>query len=127
WFTVSAAAVFVFGAVLTIQGLLAAILPQPWFLRLSSILQLASFSLFLSVWLFQPSYGSAGELAWAQQQGILARWPMFWFFGMFCQTSGIFPIALGTLALRAWLGLVAVGSGALASLLLCYLRTMKKP
>jgi hypothetical protein len=126
WFTVSAAAVFVFGAVLTIQGLLAAMLPRRWFLRLSSILQLASFAMFLPVWLFQPGFGSAAEFASAQQQGILTRWPMFWFFGMFCQTSGIFPIALGRLALRAWLGLVAVGVGAVASLLLCYLRTMKK-
>ena len=126
WFTVSAAAIFVFGAVLTIQGLLAAILPRRWFLRLSSILQLASFALFLSVWLFQPSFGSAADFALAQQQGILARWPMFWFFGMFCQTSGIFPIALGRFALFAWLGLVVVGAGAVTSLLLCYLRTMKK-
>lgn len=126
WFTVAAAAVFVFGAVLAIQGLLAASLPQRWFLRLSSILQLVSFALFLSVWLFQPSFGSAAEFAWAQQQGILARWPMFWFFGVFCQTSGIFPIALRTLALRAWLGLVCVGAGAVTSLLLCYLHTMKK-
>ncbi len=126
WFTVSAAAIFVFGAVLTIQGLLASILPQRWFLRLAAIMQLASFALFLSVWLFQPRFGSAAEFAWAERQGILARWPMFWFFGMFCQTSGIFPISLSRLALRAWLGLVAVGAGAVASLLLCYLRTMKK-
>jgi hypothetical protein len=126
WFTVSAAAIFVFGAVLTIQGLLAAILPRRWFLRLSSILQLASFALFLSVWLFQPSFGSAADFALAQQQGILAHWPMFWFFGMFCQTSGIFPIALGRFALFAWLGLGVVGAGAVTSLLLCYLRTMKK-
>lgn len=126
WFTVSAAGVFVFGAVLTLQGLLAALTPRRWFLRLSSILQLASFALFLSVWLFQPSFSSAAEFASAQQQGILARWPMFWFFGMFCQTSGIFPIALSRLALRAWLGLVAVGAGAVTSLLLCYLRTMRK-
>ena len=126
WFTVSAAAAFVFGAVLTIQGLLAAALPRRWFLRLSSILQLASFALFLSVWLFQPSYGSAAEFASTQQQGTLSRWPMFWFFGMFCQTTGIFPIALTRLALLAWLGLVAAGVGAVASLLLCYLRTMKK-
>jgi hypothetical protein len=47
----SAAAVFVFGAVLTIEGMLAAMLSRRWFLRLSSILQLASFALFLSVWL----------------------------------------------------------------------------
>ena len=63
WFTVSAAAIFVFGAVLTIRGLLASILPQRWFLRLVAILQLATFALFLSAWLFQPRFGSAAEFA----------------------------------------------------------------
>jgi hypothetical protein len=126
WSTVVGAAAFVFGAVLTVQGLLAASLPQRWFLRLSAILQLAGFALFLSAWFFQPSFDSAAEFARAQQSGILARWPVFWFFGMFCQTTGIFPVELNSLALRAWLSLVVVGAGAVGSLLLCYLRTMKK-
>jgi hypothetical protein len=126
WSTVVGAAAFVFGAVLTVQGLLAASLPQRWFLRLSAILQLAGFALFLSAWFFQPSFGNAAEFARAQQSGILDRWPVFWFFGIFCQTTGIFPIELNSLALRAWLSLAAVGTGTVASLLLCYLRTMKK-
>jgi hypothetical protein len=126
WSTVAGAAAFVFGAVLTVQGLLAASLPQRWFLRVSAILQLAGFAMFLSAWLFQPSFGSAAEFAGAQQSGILSRWPVFWFFGMFCQTTGIFPIELNALALRAWFSLAAVGTGAVVSLLLCYLRTMKK-
>jgi hypothetical protein len=126
WFTVAGAATFVFGAVLTLQGVLAVILPQRWFLRLSAILQLAGFALFLSAWFFQPSFGSAAEFASAERHGVLTRWPMFWFFGMFCQTSGIFPITLPALALRGWLGLLGVAAGAWASLLLCYLRTIKK-
>jgi hypothetical protein len=126
WFTAAGASIFVFGAVLTLQGLLAAILPQRWFLRLSAILQLSGFALFLSVWLFQPSFGTVLEFASAQQHGILMRWPMFWFFGMFCQISGIFPITLPTLAFRGWLALGGVAIGAMASLMLCYVRTMKK-
>ena len=94
--------------------------------RVSAILQLAGFALFLSTWLFQPSFGSAAEFRAAQQNGTLARWPVFWFFAMFCQTSGVFPIRLNALALHAWLGLAVVVAGAAASLLICYLRTMKK-
>ena len=126
WSTAMGAATFVFGAVLTVQGVLAALLPQRWFLRLSAILQLVGFALFLSAWLFQPSFGTPAEFREALQNGTLAKWPAFWFFAMFCQTSGAFPIELNTLAVRAWLGLAAVGTGAVASLLICYLRTMKR-
>lgn len=126
WFSVGGAAIFVFATVLTVQGLLATFLPQRWFLRLSAILQLAGFALFLSAWLFQPRFGSAAEFASAQQDGTLARWPMFWFFGLFCQITGIFPVELKTPALHALLGLAAAVAGAVATLLLCYLRTMKK-
>jgi hypothetical protein len=125
WLTAAAASVFVYGAVLTIQGVTAALLPRRWFLRLSAMLQLGAFALFLSAWLFQPSFGTVKELVNARQLGILGRWPTFWFFGLFSRMSGLFPIALGALARKALLGLVPVLAGAGASLLLCYLRTMK--
>ncbi len=126
WFTALAASVFIYGAVLTIQGVTAALLPRRWFLRLSALLQLAAFALFLSAWAFQPSFDTVEELAKAQRLGILARWPTFWFFGLFSKTSDIFPIASGALARVACLALVAVLAGACFSLLLCYVRTMKK-
>lgn len=126
WFTAASSAVAVYGAVLTVQGMMAAFLPQRWFLRLSAILQLAAFALFLSVWVFQPGFGSPEEMARAQQHGVLTRWPSFWFFGLFTQLSGVFPIAAGALARLAWLGLAAVVVGSAGSLLLCYVRTMRK-
>jgi hypothetical protein len=126
WFTAAGSAVFVYGGVLTVQGVTAALLPRRWFLRISALLQLVGFAFFLSVWLFQPSFDTARELAWAQQHGTLARWPAFWFFGIFSQMSGVFPIALCALAPRAWLGLAIVLAGAGGSLLLCYVHTMKK-
>jgi hypothetical protein len=122
WFTVVSAAAFVYGAVLAVQGVMAVLLSRRWFLRLSAILQLAAFALFLSAWLFQPSFGSAEEMAWAQRHGVLARWPAFWFFGLFGQMSGVFPFMPGALALRAWLALAAAGLAAGTSLLLCYVR-----
>jgi len=126
WFTAIAASMFVYGAVLTTQGVTAALLPRRWFWRLSAVLQLASFALFLSAWLFQPSFGTVNELAKAQQFGLLARWPGFWFLALFNQMSGVFPIELGTLARFAWIALGTVIAGATSSLLLCYMRTMKK-
>jgi hypothetical protein len=125
WFTAMAASVFIYGAVLTIQGVTAAVLSRRWFLRLSAMLQLAAFALFLSAWALQPSFDTIEELAKAQRLGILARWPAFWFFGLFNETSGVFPIALGPQARLAWVGLAAVLAGAGISLLLCYVRTMK--
>jgi len=126
WFTNVSAGVFVYGSVLTLQGLTAALLPQRWFLRLSAIFQLAAFALFLSVWFFQPSFASPSALAWAQRQGILTRWPAFWFFALFGRISGVFPFSPAALAWRACAGLAAVIAGAAASLLLCYKRTMRK-
>lgn len=126
WFTAVSAAAFVYGSVLTLQGMMAALLPQRLFLRLSALLQLAAFALFLSIWLFQPTFLSPAALSWAQQHGILARWPAFWFFALFGRLSGAFPFAPAALAWRACAALAAVVAGAAASLLICYRRTMKK-
>ena len=126
WIAATGAAVAVYGAVVAVQGITAALLPQRWFLRLSAILQLAGFALFLSMWLFRPAFASPQALAQAQHQGILNRWPVFWFFALFAQISGVFPFASTELAWRAWAILGAVLLGAAVSLLLCYKRTMKK-
>jgi putative ABC transport system permease protein len=126
WIAAAGAAVFVYGAVLTVQGLTAALLPQRWNLRLSAILQLAAFALFLSAWLFQPKFGSLSGLVRAQHDGILNRWPAFWFFALFAQVSGAFPFAPPELARRAWMALAGVLFGMMVSLLLCYKRTMKR-
>jgi hypothetical protein len=106
WFTALAVSVFIYGAVFTIQGVTAAVLPRRWFLRLSAMLQLAAFALFLSAWLFQPSFGTIDELAKAQRLGVLARWPTFWFFGLFSETSDIFPIVSCEPARLACLALI---------------------
>jgi hypothetical protein len=126
WLTAAGAAGAVYGAVLAVQGITAALLPQRWFLRSSAILQLAGFALFLSMWLFRPSYASAAELVRAQHLGSLNRWPVFWFLALFAQISGVFPFAPPELARRAWMALAAVLLGMVVSLLLCYKRTMKK-
>jgi hypothetical protein len=126
WFAMLAASGFVYGSVLTVQGLTALLLPRRLFLRLSAILQLAAFGIFLGVYFLQPSLSSPPVLAEPQNQWIFASSPSFWFFALFNQLNGTLPPALGWLAHRAWIGLGLVTAGSLASLLFCYIHTMQK-
>jgi len=126
WFTMIAASGFVYGSVLTIQGLTALLLPRRLFLRLSAVLQLAAFGLFLGVYFLQPSLSSPPILAETQNQRVFGSSPSFWFFALFNQLNGTLPPALSWLDHRAWIGLAVVFVGSLASLLLSYMHTMQK-
>lgn len=126
WFTLIAASAFLYGSVLTIQGFSAWLLPRRMFLRLSAFLQLAAFSIFLCVYFLQPSISAPSAMAAPQNHWILAISPSYWFFAMFNQMNGSLPPQCAWIAHRAWIGLGAALAGASSSLLLCYLRTMKK-
>jgi len=126
WFTMAAASVFLFCSVLTVQGFTALLLPRRQFLLLSAILQIVAFGLFLGVYFLQPSITTPAAMALPENHWVLAWSPPFWFFALFNQLNGSMPVALGWLARRGWIGLVVVVSGAIVSLLLCYLRTLKK-
>jgi len=126
WFTIVAASAFLYGSVLTVQGLTALVLPRRIFLRLSAFLQLAAFGLFLGVYFVQPSITTPAAWDRPQSQWILASSPSYWFWAMFNQMNGTLPAELSWVAQRAWIGLGFAVSGAGLSLLLCYLRTMKK-
>jgi hypothetical protein len=125
WIAIIGASVFLYCSVLTLQGL-TALLPRRMFLRLSAILQLAAFGLFLAVYFLQPSLTNPGALADANNRWILASSPSYWFFALFNELNGTLPSELSWLAARAWLGLGIAVLGAAASLLLCYVHTMKK-
>jgi hypothetical protein len=126
WLTMIAAGAFLYCSVLSIQGFTALLLPRSMFLRLSAILQLAAFGLFLGVYFIQPSITSPMAMAAPENQSLLACSPSYWFFALFNQLNGSLPTQFTWLAWRAWSGLGLVASGAVVSLLLCYLRTMKK-
>jgi CubicO group peptidase (beta-lactamase class C family) len=123
WFTMIAAAAFIYGAVLTLQGL-AAQLPRRVFLRLSSILQLGCFCIFVSVYFLQPMLATPETLVYAQGAGRLGWSPSFWFLGLLQQLSG--SPALLPLAYRAWIGLGAALGGAAAAYGLSYFRTLRR-
>jgi hypothetical protein len=126
WFTMVAASLFLFCAVLTIQGFSALLLPRRVFLSLSALLQLAAYGLFLGAFFLLPTFTSLAEWADPRNHQVLAFSPPYWFFALFNQLNGSLPPALAWLANRAWIALGCAVFGAAASLILCYLRTMKK-
>ena len=126
WLTMILASVFLYAAVLTVQGLSALLLPRRAFLRVSALLQLGAFVLFLSVYFLQPALTTTASIM-APQNRLLAAWsPTFWFFALFHQLSGTLPSSLYWLAHRAWSALALAFAGAIGSLLLSYLRTMRQ-
>ena len=126
WFTMIAASAFLYCSVLAVQGFSALLLPRRIFLLLSAMLQLVAFGLFLGVYFLEPSVLTPGIFTSAENHWILASSPTYWFFALFNQLNGTLPAQQHWLAMRAWTGLAIVVSSAAASLLLCYLRTMKK-
>ena len=126
WFTMAAASAFLFCSILAVQGFSALLLPRRLFLRLSAILQVAAFGLFLAVYFLQPSLPTPTALTLPENHWVLAWSPSLWFFALFNQLNGSLPAALGWLAMRGWISLAVAVSGAVVSLLSAYLRTMKK-
>ncbi|HLJ76428.1 MAG TPA: hypothetical protein VKT75_03400, partial [Acidobacteriaceae bacterium] len=122
WFTMGAAAVFLYASVLAVQGWTALLLPRRAFLRLSALLQLAAFALFLTAWIFQPSLASVE----GGMREVAGRWPAFWFLSLMVQLDGRLPPEHAWMAERAWIALGVSLAGAGSSLLLGYFRTMKK-
>lgn len=126
WFTMTACSAFLFCAVLTVQGLTALLLPRRAFLRLSAILQLVAFALFLGSYFLAPAFPSLTDFAAPANHTLIARMPSYWFVALFNQLAGRLPAQLIWLAARAWIALGIVVAGAGASLLLCYTHTMKR-
>ncbi len=129
WITMAAAGSFILCCVLCIQGI-AAQLPRALFLRLSSLLQIATFCVCVGAYFLQPSLVSQQSLVDPLNQRLLGRLPSYWFLGLFQQLNGI-PSGpahptLATLAARAWTGLAVAAMGAAAAFLLCYFRTLRK-
>ena len=126
WLAMAAACVFVYGAVLALQGLMALALPRRVFLGVSAGLQLMAFAWFVASYFLEPACLDPAWIRVAAPHGDLNGWPSYWFFAMEQQLAGTLPPELRGIADRAWIGLGVVLVGAAASLLLCYLKTMKK-
>lgn len=125
WLTMAGVGVFLYCSVLTIQGLTSLIFPRRIFLVLSALLQVACFCAFLAVYFLQPTITSPAAIGAAENHWV--TWsPSFWFFAFFNQLNGSLPVGLWWVARRAWISLGLTVTGAVVSLGLCYLRTMRK-
>lgn len=129
WITLLTAGTFLYCAVLGLQAL-AAQLPRRWYLRVSSVLQIALFALFLGLTFFQPSLDTPKALAAPENQRTLACLPPYWFLGLASELSGVFPAEghtmMAPLARRAMLSLPIALLVAGGAFLLSYLRTLRK-
>jgi hypothetical protein len=126
WLALLASGAFLFGSVLSVQGLAALLLPRRYSLRLSAFLQIAAFCLFLSVYFLEPTVASEAAVTNPENQRLLSRLPSYWFLALFNQLNHSMHPAFTLLAQRAWIGLALSVSGATSSLLLSYFRNMRK-
>ncbi|HEX3891835.1 MAG TPA: hypothetical protein VHW46_04615 [Terracidiphilus sp.] len=126
WCTIVAATIFLYGAVLTLQGVAALVLPRRLFLKFSAATQLAAFALFMATYFLEPTLSGTGEFADPANHALLVGSPVYWFAALLNQLNGTLPSEESWLAARAWIGLGIALAGASASLTLCYVRTMKK-
>lgn len=126
WCTMVAASAFLYGAVLTIQGTTAWLLPRRLFLRLSALLQLAAFGILLVAYFLAPSVDTPAQLGTLSSRSPMAASPVTLFFALLNQCNGSLPAGAAWLAHRAWMALASAIAGATISLLICYLRTMRK-
>ena len=125
WLTLGAATVFVFGGTLLLQGV-ASRLPRQIFLRLSGLLQIAAFCAFVSVYVLEPSLESHTALTAPENQRLLEVLPSYWFLGLFEQLRGAMPAEFTPLMRRAWVALAVTCGGVVVTMLLSYMRAMRK-
>lgn len=126
WLTMAAAAIFVFCALLAMQGVAALVLAHRLFLRVSSALQLACFFVILSVYFLKPPLANPRALTASANHRWLAALPSYWFLGLFQELNGSTHPAFAPLALRALGALGLVAFAAAAALGLAYRRSLRR-
>ncbi len=126
WVTVMLAGVFTFCLVLGIQGAAAQIFPRQIYLRLSSVLQVAGFCLFVGLYFLEPSLETRAALASPANHRMLTWLPGYWFLGLFQQLNGTAFPGFAWLAQRAWLALMLAFVTAVCVLFVSYFRTLPK-
>jgi hypothetical protein len=120
WITVCAAGAFIFFLVLAAQGVAAQLLPRKIFIRVSPLIQIAAFCVFVGTYFLEPSLATPEALA---NQPAVAHLATYWFFAMFQQLNGGTHLAI---AWRAWEGLAILAAIAALAYVLSYLRTLRK-
>lgn len=126
WFTMLAAAMFIYCSVLAAQGLAAQLLPRRLFLRVSGLLQMAAFCLFICAYFVEPAVDGLQTFAAPENRGFLLCVPTYWFLGLFDELNGSMHSVLVPLARRAWIGLALATLAAAAAYAMSHVRTMRQ-
>ncbi len=126
WFTMFAAAAFVYCGVLALQGVAAQALPRRFFLRASALMQMGTLCLFLCAYFLEPAVTGPATLTAAENHRAVFCVPTYWFLEMFDQLNGSKHAVIAPLALRAWIGLAAAACAAAATYALSHDKTMRK-
>lgn len=126
WFTMFAAAFFVYCSVLAVEGLAVQLLPRRIFLRVSGALQIAAFGLFVCAYFLEPAVDGMRTLVAPVNHRFLLYVPTYWFLGLFDQLNGSVHPALAPLARRAWTGLAVATLAAGAMYAMSHMRTMRQ-
>jgi pimeloyl-ACP methyl ester carboxylesterase len=126
WLTMIAAGVFVFSALLAVQGVSAQLFTYPIFLRLSSFLQLAAFFVILAIFFLTPPLATVAALSAPENQRLLDFLPSYWFFALFHKLNGSLHPAFAPLAARALRNTAIVASIAAVSYASAYYRHVRR-
>ncbi len=126
WFTMLAVAAFVYGAVLSAQGLTALLLPRRLFLRFSGYLQLVAIGVIVSVYFMQPGFYAVSDLVFGPMVRLLPWLPSYSFLALYQQLNGSMHPALEPLARRAWMALAGVVCLTPVVYTLSYWRTLRQ-
>lgn len=126
WLAVTAAAAFLFGSLLAVEGLGALLLPRSVFLRFSALGQLVAFALFPAAYFLLGQIDSPVAMMSPQNHWIVAWWPGYWFLALLKQVAGELPPEMRWLAWRAWSALAISVTLAAGALLACYQHTLPR-
>ena len=135
WIAVALGGIFLFGSVLTLQGLAAQLLPRRHFLRISALLQLGAFCAMLAGVLLEPMLEIPEALVAPANRHWLEWMPPYWFWGLFEKLNGSaipgwappgVAEVWATLARRAWMGFAVSIAGTGILFLLAYFRTVRR-
>ena len=125
WITIALARAFLFSCVVAVQGCAAQVLPRQMFLRVSALLQVTLFCLFVATYFLEPPLESVQALAAPENQRWLRCLPAYWFLGLFHELEGSIDPTMVPLARRAWIALAAALAGSGAAAFLSYFRVMR--
>jgi hypothetical protein len=126
WLTMSAAGLFVYSALLAVQGLARHVLSYRLFLQVSSFLQLGAFFFILGIYCLMPLLAHLKGLTAPESKYFLAWLPSFWFLGLFQELNGSMHPVFGTLAARALWSLLLVFAVAAVAAALAYNHSIRR-